>query len=152
MVLSILAYGSIVWRAALGNKLGRIQRTAFASATGALKSYRADVNYGEVQERRCVGSKMVFGVRRGVCFGQAELLVILEVCRWLGHDPNRKIKVANLIDSQAAIKALSSITTSSRLVGLCRNVRSSLCDCYRNVEGIMSMEWSRRIPLLTAPS
>ena len=108
------------------------------------------------------GSKMAYGVGAGVfsnthgvskSYGlpgfasvfQAEVLAILEVCRWLERDSSPKRNIAILTDSQAAIKALYSTTTSSRLVGQCRDTLNHLGGTlkitllwvpgHRNIEG-----------------
>lgn len=69
----------------------------------------------------------------------------MEVCRWLERDSSPKRNIAILTDSQAAIKALYSTTTSSRLVGQCRDTLNHLGGTlkitllwvpgHRNIEG-----------------
>ncbi|XP_055858922.1 retrovirus-related Pol polyprotein from type-1 retrotransposable element R1 isoform X1 [Episyrphus balteatus] len=89
------------------------------------------------------GSKMDCGVGSGVYYEslnisksfrlpnfasvfQAELLAFKEACKLLRVYPNQSQNTAILTDSQAAIKAIDSVTTSSKLVQQCREELSLL--------------------------
>lgn len=76
---------------------------------------------------------------------QAELLAILQACKELGSVSNPNQNIAIFTDSQAAIKALDSAATTSKLVGRCRDELARLVGRHkvtlhwvpghRNIEG-----------------
>lgn len=68
--------------------------------------------------RSVTDSHRLFGF---ACILQAEVLTVLAACRWLGHGPNFKHIIVTLIENKAAIRALYSEVTSSRLVGQWRD-------------------------------